>query len=237
MKIVVSCSDKYIQALKVFSYFFNKYFIDEEGKVFLADIAGYNPPTNFELPDNFIFHSISKTCYPKEKWVDGFLEYLDSIGDDHLILFLEDYWLCRYVDISAIRYLLELMKYDSSILRADLTSDRQFAGGVKDIGYYKRLDLIDAKGSQYEMSLQCGIWNRKLLIDVLGKLPKDAHSAWDVELVGTNVVNDDQNIRIIGTKQAPIKYVNGFNNAATGVNFYPFSKEDSDIAKQLLGIS
>ncbi len=236
MKIVVSCSDKYIHALKVFAHFFNKYFVDEDGKMFLVDVAGYNPPTDFKLPDNFNFHSISKVCYPKERWVDGFLEYLDSIPDTHLLLFLEDYWLCRKVDIKAIRCLLRLIESSPNILRVDLTADRQFAGGVKDIGYIEHLDLIDAKGSQYEMSLQCGIWNKQLLMNILNRLPKENRSAWDVELVGTNYVNDDNNIRVIGTKQVPVRYVNGFNNAATGINFYPFSNEDSDVAKQLLGL-
>lgn len=229
MNIVVSVSDKYLWCLKPFSYLFNKYF----SPVINVDVAGYSPP-DFQLPSNFIFHSIAQPQYPKEKWVDGFAKFLSGYNHSHFLLFLEDYWLSRKVNLSTIELMFQFIENNPRVMRVDLTSDRLYAGGVKDVGYYGHCDIIEAAGSQYQMSLQAGIWSTELFLDLLYKLPEGTRSAWDVELTGTGVLNANPSIRVFGTRQHPIRYVNGMNNALSGVNLNGISKEDIQDVKGMI---
>ena len=116
-------------------------------------------------------------------------------------------------------------------MRIDLTTDRLYAGGMRDVGYVAHYDIIEAPGSQYQMSLQAGIWNRKLLIEVLEALPKDKHSAWDVELEGTTIVNNNNmKYRVFGTRQYPVRYINGVDSVeGIKTNFSGAMEEDMQI--------
>lgn len=226
--VVVSTSDKYLWAISPFSYLFQKYWGGTD-----VYIAGYTVP-KFDLPNSFTFYSIATPQYEKEKWVDGFLKFLYQFPHDYFVLMLEDYWLCRNVDKQGIEILGEMMEDNKDLLRVDLTQDRQFAGGAKHIGYYNRFDILEAPQSQYQMSLQAGLWNKKLLINVLESLPMDLHSAWDVELTGTGIVNSSS-MKVYGTYQCPIRYVNGMNNATSDkINFSGLMEHDIPTVKNLI---
>lgn len=213
MKVVVAVNDKYLWCLPPFAYLFNKYWGEDQDVV----VAGYNYP-GFSLPHNFTYFSISNHNYPKERWVEGMMEFLKVFRNDnsHFVLMLEDYWLTRTVDRDGILTLQEYAREYPDILRVDLTSDRLYAGGSKDMDYCGHFDIVYAKGSQYEMSLQAGIWNTEAFIDILGQLPPDKHSAWSVELEGTTIVNNSS-YRVVGTRQIPVRYLNAYNSS-TGFN-------------------
>lgn len=206
IKTVVSCSDKYLFCLRPFATQFNRHYSSLQPVV----VAGYTYP-NFILPDNFFFRSIRQPQYPKEKWVDGMLEFLQWFPDNLFVLMLEDYWISRNVDNVGIDSLSDYMSIHPDILRMDLTSDRLYTGGMRDVDTWGHYDLIEAPGSQYQMSLQAGIWNRGLLIKVLKGLAENKHSAWDVELEGTTFVNNSD-MRVLGTRQYPMRYTNGYND-------------------------
>ena len=220
MRIVVPVYNKRHWALQPFSILFNQYW---GGPV---DVMCYSIP-QIRLPSNFHIVSVDPIDFPCDKWVDGMLIYLKNITDDTVIIMLEDYWLIRKVDTSAVAKLSNII--EDNILRVDLTTDRLYAAGMKDVGYVGHYDIIEAKSSQYQMSLQAGIWNRKLLIEVLEALPPKNHSAWDVELDGTNIVNGG-NYRVFGTRQYPVRYINGANDA-TGIqtNFPGVTEDDKEI--------
>lgn len=207
MKIVVPVYKARHWALRPFSILYNKYWGDD------IDVMCYSTPDDIKLPGNFNIVSVDPIDYPKEKWVDGILIYLKSITDNTVVILLEDYWLVRKVDVEGVYTMSNVI--DDNVLRVDLTTDRLYAKGVKDVGYVRHYDIIEAPGSEYQMSLQAGIWNRKLLIDVLEELPFDRHSAWDVELTGTGIVNE-KGCRVYGTRQNLVRYVNGAN-VTTGI--------------------
>jgi len=211
VKVVVSCSDRYQWALRPFYTQFNRHYSTLQSVI----VAGYTYP-HFVLPSNFYFRSIRQPQYPKELWVDGMLEFLYWFPDDIFVLMLEDYWISRTVDNVGIDSLADYMCYNSDVLRVDLTADRLYTGGARDVGAWGHYDLVEAPGSQYQMSLQAGIWNKRLFIEVLDKLRPNQHSAWDVELEGTTYVNNSK-MRVIGTRQFPMRYVNGINDKL-GVN-------------------
>lgn len=225
MKVVVSVNDSYLWCLPPFAYAFNKYWGASQEVV----VVGYSQP-GFSLPENFQYYSIDRYNYPKEKWVDGLMRFLHMFrrNNTHMVLMLEDYWLCRKVDTEGIAILEDYAVSNPNILRLDLTSDRLYAGGMKDVDYCNRFDIVQAKGSPYEMSLQAGIWNINLLMRVLDYLPEDKHSAWDVELEGTTIVNmPDFPGDIVGTRQCPVRYINAYNST-TGFNRDMLGMIDAD---------
>lgn len=227
LQVLVSVSDKYLWALAPFAHLFNKYW-SPNTKV---TVAGYSLPY-FDLPANFRYHSIAIPCYPKARWVDGFLKFLYQYDQDYFVLMLEDYWTCRKVNVEAVERLSDYMFVRSDCLRIDLTSDRLYAGGMKDIGYFAEFDIVEAAGSPYQMSLQAGIWNKRLMIEVLEKLEPDKHSAWDVELEGTGIVNSN-NFHVVGTRQNPVRYINGMNNSVPGINLSGFTELDRNEVKEI----
>lgn len=227
--VVVSTSDKYSWALAPFAHLFQKYV----GPDCQVNVAGYTP-VDFPLPRNFSFYSIATPQYPKERWVDGFLKFLYQYDEPFFVLMLEDYWLCRTVDTKGIDILHRLISNTPDLIRIDLTADRLYAGGMYDIGYYERFDLVESPKSQYQMSLQAGIWNRKLLIELLEQLPGELRSAWYVELEGTTILNKTD-LRVFGTRQLLMRYVNGMNNAKSSeINFAGFTDFDREAIQGII---
>lgn len=224
MNVVVATSNKYLWCLSAFSSLFNKYYSENQD----VYVIGYAKP-DFTLPSNFHFYQICEVDYGKEKWVDGVLDFFDknNIGDQFVFM-LEDYWLCRKFDLEFIDTARNLMNENKKILRIDLSADRLYAGGCRDAFYSGKYDFVEAPLSQYQMSLQPGIWSTKLFTEILKILPSRCHSAWSVELEGTNVVNDNPHEYIVyGTRQLPMRFVNGMSNAKQDmVNVKGLIKED-----------
>ena len=223
MKIIVPTYSKTYWCLKPFSYLFNKYWGRDEV------VLLYYPEIQFELPSNFKRYQVYYKDFPKERWADGVIKYLEEIDDETIIILLEDYWLTRKVNKDAIFILNSFMERDDKILRIDLTADRLYAGGMRDIGYIEWIDLIEAPHSPYQMSLQAGIWNRKNLLNIIKKLPAENRSGWDVELSGNTIFENETDYRVFGTRQYPVRYENGMN-VTRGANkeLRTMAKEDKD---------
>ena len=229
MKILVASYSKTYWCLQPFAHLFNKYW---SGQV--ATVLHY-PPVPYDLPNNFNFFSPSVNDYPKNKWADGIIKYLESIEDEAITILLEDYWLTRKVNVDTVNVLASLVENNENLLRVDLTTDRLYAGGARDVGYVEWIDLIEAPNSQYQMSLQGGIWHRRNFLKVLNMLDEGQRSSWDVELSGTSIVNGGLGLRVLGTRQYPVRYENGVN-VASGINYDlpTMSEVDKDYIKRWL---
>ena len=199
---VITC-DKYAWALRGFIHQFQKYWSTLQPVV----VAGYTVP-DVQFPDNFTFHSIAPEEYDKDRWSTGLIEFLRAMPDEHFVLLLEDYWLCRGVNHQAIGTLHELCTQHTNVLRMDLSDDRQYNGEAKDwdvLPYYGYNDIVwTPAGSPYQMSLQAGIWNRRLMLEVL----RMDESAWKVELETGEKELDK--VVVLGTRQRPVRYANMF---------------------------
>lgn len=209
MKIVIPSYSKTYWCLRPFTHLFNKYWNTSTGN---AVILHY-PKIPFNLPNNFELHQVHYKDYPRHKWADGVIEYLEEIDDKSIILLLEDYWIVRKVNTEMIHILSSLIQNNDDILRVDLTTDRLYAGGMRDVGYVEYIDLIEAPGSPYQMSLQAGIWHRENLLKVLNELSKNTRSSWEVEMRGTTILNEKfPDLKVLGTRQYPLRYENGVND-------------------------
>jgi hypothetical protein len=196
LRVVVPTCDKYLWLVQPFTYLFNRYWSELQPVV----VAGFSRP-DFHLPPNFTFYQIAREDYPANKWSDGMIKLLQNLPDQHFILLLEDYFLCRTVDHTAVDSCYEYIKDKPEVLRIDLTADRLYAGGMFDLESYGRMDIIETPhGTPYQFSTQAGIWNRDRLLEIL--IP--GRSAWESELY--TPVPDT--LRILGTRQYPVRYVN-----------------------------
>lgn len=202
MRVLVVTSKNYLWATRPFAYLFNIFWSSLQPVVLLTDVR-----PQFDLPSNFSILSPSNNRpVAKERWSDLLIVALKNhISDSQFVLMLEDYWLVRTVDYRGVETLAEYMRHNGNIARIDLTADRQFNGGAEPVGHYGHYDLVETKApSDYQLSLQAGIWSRDHLISIL----KPGWSAWQTELEGTTVLNNHPEMRVLGTRQHPVRYVN-----------------------------
>jgi hypothetical protein len=171
-------SDPFLHLLKPFAYLFNIYWSEQQPVI----VAGYTAP-QFRFPSNFSWHRIDTFPYPKD-------------------MYSEDYFLTRTVDHRGVEALAEYCRGHRGVLRCDLTTDRLYNGKMEDNheswGCY---DIIESPyKSEYQMSFQAGIWNRDLLMRLIapGKTP------WEMEIH----TQPPENMRVIGTRQNPVRYAN-----------------------------
>jgi hypothetical protein len=203
---------------------FNKYWSNKQQ----VDIVGFNKP-EFELLDNFNFVSIADYNYSVERWTNFLIAYLESIQDDHIILFLEDYWLNKPIDDVAVLAMWEYAAKEPNLLRIDLTADRTSQRYTLYHEYFGYQIIQTKAGSPYQMSYQTAIWNRKNLLEVLvpGETP------WQSEIDGSKRLTDAY--LVLGTKVHPISYVPVFRSHKTGLhNMNKFNKEDRQAITKLL---
>ena len=230
MIVYVMTSDKYIKAVRTFSYLFNKHWSAEQR----VQVVGFAEP-DFELPENFSFMSLGpQKKYPWGKWSNALLDVMDDMpGDETFCLMLEDYWITRRVDVEAIGLLYAHMHEDDSILKMCLTGDRLYAAGMADYGALDRLDLIKSDyNSPYHMSLMAGLWRRSLLYKVL--IPNE--SPHDVEIAGTSRLAElKDEVKVLGTRQWPLRYMLGHRGGNPSETFVQGIHEDDLAALNSLG--
>jgi hypothetical protein len=201
MRIFCLTSDHYIKATRAFAWLFNKFWKPNPEVI----IAGFKSP-DFNLPSNFHFHSLGNLAdYPINKWSDALIKLLHEYTDDTFVLFFEDYWLSRPVNVQAVHMLYDYMRQFRNVLKMDLYSDRLYAGGMTDYNYCGYLDLIRSDpASQYHFSLMAGLWNRELMLRFL--IPGE--SPWQVELDGTpRVARAADEVMVLGTRNMPLRHI------------------------------
>ncbi len=205
--VLVVTSARYLWALRPFAYLFNIYWSQSQPVTVVSDAR-----PGFALPNNFEYHVVNDgKLLPKERWTDGLIEALEWVDQSHVVLLLEDYWLVRMVDRLGVAYLADFMAQtgQENILRMDLTADRQYNGHAKDVGYLGQYDLVETPNdSEYQMSLQAGIWNVNHLLGLL----EPGKSPWQVELETGDTLQAKPQLRVLGTRQCPMRYINAFKS-------------------------
>ena len=204
MRVIVLTCDKYLDALRPFSFLFNKYWGADQPVL----VAGFTPP-QFDLPSNFHFHSIGDMRdYPVSRWSDGLIALLHQIPDEVFTLMLEDYWITRPVYRQAVTMLEAWMHQFKYTARMDLTGDRKHNGMASFYGACGHLNLVWSNpDSQYHMSMMTGIWRKDHLRSVLipGETP------WEVELQGTPRLGRMRDkVIVLGTEEWPVKHTLAF---------------------------
>lgn len=174
-------------------------------------IAGYERPDLGSTTLDIEFYSIGNFAdYPVERWSDALIKLLNDQTDEHIVLFLEDYLLTRQVDTRGLALLTQYAQYRNSVARVDLCTDRFYSTNAVEIGHVGHLDLFNSPAdpsTDYRFSTQPSIWNVSHLISLLTY----GESPWQTEVNGTNRLNARPDLRVIGTRQAPIRHLIAIN--------------------------
>ena len=123
-----------------------------------------------ETLNNHYYKTI-KTNYPLTEWSKGVRECLKEIKDDLILVMVDDIFIRREVDTERIKYLCKNFK------GACINFEKSFDNNDKETsleGIKRR-----CKGSSYELSIMCGLWNKNVLERVL----EGNHSPWEIEML------------------------------------------------------
>lgn len=107
-------------------------------------------------------------------WAKRLKETLKRINTDYILFMLDDFWLYEKVNSKIVFEALEIMENNPDISNICLYNT---SGTNIDDKRFKNYIKKDKK-SNYKLSTQAGIWNRKKLISYL----RSHESAWDWEL-------------------------------------------------------
>lgn len=123
-----------------------------------------------ETIKNPYYETINKN-YPLEKWTKRIRETLREIPDNEILLMIDDIFIRRPVDTKRIDYARANLKGNIAMFNFEKVFNKEDKESGLD-GF-----KIRKKGSDYELSIMCGLWNKEKLIHVL---EKDS-DPWSVE--------------------------------------------------------
>ena len=157
--LVLSC-DKNTDTFEPFHYCMEKYWPNHPKIVYKT-----------ETIENPYYETVC-TNYPISQWTKGVRHVLDMIHDNKVLIMMDDCFIRTPVDEDRIKYLCT--ELDGNI--ACFNFEKSFDPKDEDTdikGFKKR-----QHGSDYELSIMCGLWNRDKLKNVLSG---DA-TPWEAEL-------------------------------------------------------
>ena len=169
-------------------------------------------------------------------WSKYLKEYLKSIDDEYIIFSLDDFFLCREIDMKVYGILFDEMKSDPDIKCAKLgisPSYRPHEYTVK-----KTVDQIEIfyldPNVGYSASTQYCIWRKNALVDVL----ENTSNAWNFELHGSSYFNS-KGYKAIGSTTICLPYAESSavsNRRPNKVSILGMSKDilEEMISKELL---
>ena len=165
--LVISC-DKYFDVIDPFFDLFYKFWNDCPYKIYLGtNNYSYNHKQiniqNINIGDDL-------------SWCDNLRKMIDIIDESYILLFLDDYFLCRPVETSIIENMIKIsISKDVSCFK--------FTPTVKSkIKYVSIKDVFVIDSSHdYCINAAISIWNK----NVLKKLLKPGYSAWDFEVLNS----------------------------------------------------
>lgn len=160
---VLSC-DKNEDTFLPFCHFMERYYSNHPEIIYFTD--GIINPFYKTIP-------VKRTL---EKWTKGFREFLNQIDDEQILLMIDDCFIRKPVDVERIEYASEHLNGNIALMNFEKSWD------VNDeptdlIGWKKR-----KHGSEFEVSLLCGLWQKEKLLKVV---ERDC-SPWEIELEQDN---------------------------------------------------
>ena len=160
---VLSC-DKNEDTFLPFCHFMERYYPNHPEIIYFTD--GIINPFYKTIP-------VKRTL---DKWTKGFREFLNQIDDEQILLMIDDCFIRKPVDVERIEYASEHLNGNIALMNFEKSWD------VNDeptdlIGWKKR-----KHGSEFEVSLLCGLWQKEKLLKVV---ERDC-SPWEIELEQDN---------------------------------------------------
>lgn len=159
MKILVCSCDRDEDLWFPFTHCIEKYY-PEHPEIIYTTETKINP----------YYRTICKN-YPIEKWTKRIRETLKEIEDKEILLMMDDIFIRQPVDVKRIDYSKDHLKGNIACFNYEkVFNNENTESGLEGFKLRK-------KGSEYELSIMCGLWDREKLIHIL---EKDSNP-WDVE--------------------------------------------------------
>ena len=160
MKLIVLSCSKNEELFAPFSHCLEKYYPNHPKVIYFTD-GIVNPYYKTIVVPHDINH-----------WTTGLREFLSQIDDEQVLLMIDDCFIRRLVDRDRIKYASKHLIGKIACFNFEQSFDP--SDEVTDLKGFK----LRKHGSQYEVSLMCGLWNRCKLINVLSQQDSDP---WSVE--------------------------------------------------------
>jgi len=229
MRVFCLTSNKYVGLLPAFAYLFNKHW-SPKCPVQVVHYEQRPPalPVNFSLFDNGKDPGFSA----------GLIRFLKAIPDEHVILFLEDYFLTR-VDVNRVAALIRLIESHPEMVKIDLTNDRLKAA-YQPVTYatpWGNQDMVcSVIDAPFLMSTQAAIWRKDFLL----RFVKATEDPWQFEKRGSARVtkayqSGDFDGVILGCQVPPVEYVNACGGAGNKPGEYDHKKIPQTMWDELKG--
>lgn len=151
MVILVCSCDKNDDLFEAFHYCIEKYYPEHPEVIYTT-----------ETIKNPYYKTINKN-YPLELWTKRIRETLTEINDKQILLMIDDIFIRKPVDIKRIEYARSILKGNVALINFEKVFNKE----DKECGLngFK----MRKKGSEYELSLMCGLWDKEKLINILQK--------------------------------------------------------------------
>lgn len=160
MKMLVLSCDKSEDLFDVFHYCVEKYY-PEHPEIIYATETIKNP-----------YYKTISYDIPLDRWTERIRKTLKDIDDDQILIIMDDCFIRKPVDVTRIKYLSEHLKGNIAMFEFEKSWDPN--DEETDIEGMKKRQ----HGSDYEVCINCGLWDKNKLIDVLSR----NSDPWDVEI-------------------------------------------------------
>lgn len=193
--LILSC-DKNIKLLELFFIFFNKYWQDCPYEIYISLEKCKNINANRKV--NIINYNRNMN------WSERVKDALNNIPTENVIIMLDDFLIEAKVNNSEIIKLDNVLSENgiANILLTEIIGENTSQKSI--LSKY----ALRAKYGRYKTALQCGIWNKEILIRLL----KDRETPWEFEIFG-NIRSFKINERFFALEdnsKKPILYNDGF---------------------------
>lgn len=159
MRIVVLSCDKNEDIFYAFHHCMEKYWKNHPEIIYLT-----------ESVKNPYYKTICKD-YPLDKWTRRIRESLEEIDDNEVLIMIDDLFIREPVDVERINYAKEHLKDNIAMFNFEKSFDKNDI--ETNIDGFK----LRQKGSWFELSIMCGLWQKDKLINIL----EGERDPWSVE--------------------------------------------------------
>lgn len=162
MKIIVISCNKNEDTFEPFHHLMEKYYPNHPEIIYFTD-GIVNP-----------FYKTIPVENELKTWTKGFREFLEQIDDDYVLLMIDDCFIRQPVDEYRIRQTKFLFYFEPNLACVNFEKSWDEADELTEYeGWKKR-----RHGSEFEVSLMCGLWDKDKLLKVVDR---DC-SPWEIEL-------------------------------------------------------
>ena len=157
IKMYVNTCDATMEFLPIWTYFYDKYWKPAQDVV----ILGYSKP-EFNLPDNYIYHSMSAVQEDGvNNWSTYLRQYFEWIDDEYILWGIDDHIIADDVDQDILTHAVKLMNEDKTIGRFGLhrgISQREHIVVEKTDNYdIIELTQCESSGAPFAFRIDCNM--------------------------------------------------------------------------------